>query len=914
MGRIEPYKAKAGPWRPEGRTMVNSSQRQTIVAILALLLVAAWWGTDTVTAQTVAETATAGPYADGWRMAGANPQRTSWVPEEVPGQLQLEWYKPFGPYISTKVQVIAADGMLFVATARGLYALDAETGAEKWVYPTPMPLGHSPTVLDGVAYVGCFDRRVHAIDARTGKGLWVSAPAGAGFNVNPVVAGGRVFAGNRDGSLYAFDAATGKSVWRSATELGEPILFSCALADGLLYFAANDGCAYAVDAESGKRVWKSDRLPGAGFFSYWPVVYRDRVIFTGSINERPTGSPCMGPGGIPCSEDAAMYGPDPENRKHGAYGAAAGDADVPWPRDRGLPTLDFSRASANGTGPYSDYLEAKPWRRTYFMFDRRTGREITFDWDHDGKPDYAPLPWHGTHSGTRYPPIVAGDGLLYQLAGGVNGGGYISQGGILRWKMDTPLLGALTTQHAHDEPSAIAGGGNQVYCFHGEGPDGGQGVSDIVTGASPGYYWYLASLAPEIPKRMTDRPNDVYNNHGTQNAPIPYRGKVYNHRWNAVLCFSPKGGKQALPVAADPAAPAAAAPQPGPDALRARLAAEVEKMIAAGHLRPGWFTRGLSTAHVEVITDNLEDYFAPPGETIEILIRALPHLDAALRERTRAYIQAEFNAYPPDKVAHIGWRGAGREACPPPPEMERAMQSMGPREGSSGRVPALPFPPQANQALLAYAKEFGSPADLAARVRRTVPTPPDGLLKDKRWAHNAVIAGLAGAVDLGRLADTPDVAAEAELGRLLKLRAENFSKIRSPCGPLPAPGTEIKYGSPQWIAKNSAVPMTVSDNFLYLTPVLAAHLRASALPKVAEAWAEYNDLVPYWFVSKSDEGYQENVFNLLCDYHTMFQARAQILKAPYAELVKYLDVPAFHRGDLYYIDNLCACLEAAATK
>jgi len=40
------------------------------------------------------------------------------------------------------------------------------------------------------------------------------------------------------------------------------------------------------------------------------------------------------------------------------------------------------------------------------------------------------------------------------------------------------------------------------------------------------------------------------------------------------------------------------------------------------------------------------------------------------------------------------------------------------------------------------------------------------------------------------------------------------------------------------------------------------------------------------------------------------QAKAMILKEPYEELVKYLDVPAFWRGDLYYIDNLCAALES----
>jgi hypothetical protein len=47
-------------------------------------------------------------YRDGWRVAGANPQRTSWVPENVPGKLQLEWYRPFEPFISHKVRLLHA--------------------------------------------------------------------------------------------------------------------------------------------------------------------------------------------------------------------------------------------------------------------------------------------------------------------------------------------------------------------------------------------------------------------------------------------------------------------------------------------------------------------------------------------------------------------------------------------------------------------------------------------------------------------------------------------------------------------------------------------------------------------------------------------------------------------------------------
>jgi hypothetical protein len=47
----------------------------------------------------------------------------------------------------------------------------------------------------------------------------------------------------------------------------------------------------------------------------------------------------------------------------------------------------------------------------------------------------------------------------------------------------------------------------------------------------------------------------------------------------------------------------------------------------------------------------------------------------------------------------------------------------------------------------------------------------------------------------------------------------------------------------------------------------------------------------------------------LYDYSALFQAKAYILKEPREVLLKYLDVPAFGRGDLFYIQNLVVALE-----
>jgi hypothetical protein len=322
-------------------------------------------------------------------------------------------------------------------------------------------------------------------------------------------------------------------------------------------------------------------------------------------------------------------------------------------------------------------------------------------------------------------------------------------------------------------------------------------------------------------------------------------------------------------------------------------------MIDAGHLRSGWLNRGLGANSLgQHVSDNFDDYFSWPGRTIWVLCRALPHLPEDLRQAAKDYIASEFSEYPPDVYAHIGWRGAAREAEDIPPEY--SLEKYGPQRFTSSRLKEAglySFPPHANYALYQYAKVFGHAAELVERLH-SESTPSDATLVQYPWAHNAYIAGYAGIVGLKRLAGQTDPAAQAELDRLLKLRADTFSVNRPP------------VESPEYQLSSDA-QLTIMRNFMYMTPELATYLRENALSKVRAAWAEYNNVHPFWFISRACEGIDENTICPLWDSHTLFQAKAQILQEPYDELVKYLDVPAYWRGDLYYIDNLCVALEAA---
>jgi hypothetical protein len=175
--------------------------------------------------------------------------------------------------------------------------------------------------------------------------------------------------------------------------------------------------------------------------------------------------------------------------------------------------------------------------------------------------------------------------------------------------------------------------------------------------------------------------------------------------------------------------------------------------------------------------------------------------------------------------------------------------------------------------------------------------PPDADLIERPYAHNAYIAGYIGYIKLGKLAGLSDAQLapqQVELDRLLALRVSTFSKDS------PYEDTGENYNR----------DLNVARNFMFLVPELAAHLGDNLRAEVEEAVQEYNDIAPYWFVAKHECSLREGIISPLYNYHAIFQAKAQILQEPRDELLKYLDVPGVEIGDLFYIDNLVALIEA----
>ena len=858
-------------------------------------------------------------WSTSWSMAGGNPERTSWTAEEVRGSLDPEWYKPIEPYIPQRVQIVAANNLLYIATSAGLYALDAATGSTAWIYPTEFPLGHSPTIANGVAYVGGFDHKIHAVNALTGAGIW-TFEAGAGFQTSPLVVADLVLAGNRDGYFYAVHAAganAGQLAWKYKT--GGPILYSAAYKDGVVFFAANDSHAYALNATTGALVWKSAKLTGAGFMSYWPVVYQNRVIFTGSNNYRFADRP--GPGGLVYLERDEIFGTDPRGTPLGAVGTGAGD----W--GAGTPTIDATAAL--------QYFAAKPWRKTIFVLDRFTGVER----------ETAPVLWAGNDGGgTRYPPVIGADGVLYQQ-NTYMADPYFPGGQISGWQPGNQFISIVSSDWgAVDEPHAAAAGGNLVYwnlcCDRQSGSfdvtlpntvvldrwnSGGKITGQMdknrewlhfnydLIDQIPGYNirFYSPNNAYSSPYAAFRGPdggkNGIYSLHNDVNPPIPYNGRLYMHRSNAIIAFAPTvTTPTGLPMATAVTAPAANITPPSSADLYGLLAAEVQKMLDAGHLRPGYVSHGGFDLYGRSgCGDDMVDYWHSSADTIVTLLNALPYLPPAMQPAVKTYLQSEFANNPPYADNHVGWRdGAARELFDLPPEVAADIINFGPEkqnhafksnggwnnEGVWGQNPYTFY------ALWKYAAMFGDAAGIYAASKGSLtmmsPLPSDQLLLSMPYVHNAYIAGYRGFLELENLAGQPESTnIRNELNRLINLRVNNFTKDS-------AYATLASY----------CRTLNVSSNFMYLTPELADELRTRALSKVTGAINEYSIIAPYWFVTLAAEGYAENPTALLYDAHDIFMARAWILQESSDSLVNYLDVPAFYRGDLFYIDKLVALL------
>jgi len=346
-------------------------------------------------------------------------------------------------------------------------------------------------------------------------------------------------------------------------------------------------------------------------------------------------------------------------------------------------------------------------------------------------------------------------------------------------------------------------------------------------------------------------------------------------------------------------------------ALKTKLNSEIQKMIAAGHLRPGYFGSGHIDGDAnQACGDALLDYFHNPADTLWVLSSAIPYLTPDLAQSTKAYLQSEYAAYNPTSITHVGWKnGASRDWFDLPPDVDANRVNYPPTQwggsyefvGWSQKYGGTNIPPYAFYAMWKYAQAVGLTQtqvhNLLNSTRSTLDTSPptSSVLATFPFVHNAYIAGYQGYLALQAMGgETPTASIQSTLTDLLQSRAANFT---ASAGTYPL---------------DNCNAFNTSRNWMWMTPELALYLHDHALAKVRAAVEEYDRITPYWFVAGFSDTVGESIHQPMYDV-LMLQAKAFALQQPATELIKYLDVPGFARGDLFYIQNLVTVISAQST-
>lgn len=98
-----------------------------------------------------------------------------------------------------------SDGLVVAgARDRNVYALDLNTGRQKWKFPTRSDVDSSPAISDGRVYVGSKDKHLYVLDLHSGTKLF-DFVAGRGITATPAIGEGVVVFGDTGGNLYCLE-------------------------------------------------------------------------------------------------------------------------------------------------------------------------------------------------------------------------------------------------------------------------------------------------------------------------------------------------------------------------------------------------------------------------------------------------------------------------------------------------------------------------------------------------------------------------------------------------------------------------------------------------------------------------------------------------------------------------------------
>jgi len=203
----------------------------------------------------------------------------------------IVWTYP--TYVQTWGGMAVGPGMVFGGDAWGcnLYALDEFTGELVWSTRLLSDISSCPMYAQGKVFVATNGGLVYALDAATGGVVWQANVPGWIWMTTPTYGGVAIYLGTELGVYFALDTADGSVIWE--TPVGGTIASSAALVNGYLYGTSYSGELYTLDADTGQ-VIDMDYLYTASTCSLavsgpWLWAMDDSGYVYGFLGELPVG-------------------------------------------------------------------------------------------------------------------------------------------------------------------------------------------------------------------------------------------------------------------------------------------------------------------------------------------------------------------------------------------------------------------------------------------------------------------------------------------------------------------------------------------------------------------------------------------------------------------------------------------------
>ena len=216
-------------------------------------------------------------YASDWMMFKNDESHSGFIADTVKPPLVLKWTANLG--FDTDSSPVIVNDVLYIGSNNGIHAIDAKSGKNIWMTPINGFVKAVPAVVDGTLYIGPDDKRFYAIDTKDGSIKWIFKNSTEGYLSSPIVVGNLVYVGSKDGNLYAINIKTGEPAWKYSS--GRDIDSSPAVVDGTVYFGNDDSNVFALDALSGSKKWIYDS--GSSPVKSSPTV-SNGIVYIGSNN------------------------------------------------------------------------------------------------------------------------------------------------------------------------------------------------------------------------------------------------------------------------------------------------------------------------------------------------------------------------------------------------------------------------------------------------------------------------------------------------------------------------------------------------------------------------------------------------------------------------------------------------------